>query len=183
MNTEWAFIIRTRHTCLQCTTLLLILRDTLEKSQSLEKSRQHIPVRTLKRFDLILVNCVIVLQIKILMRYAVPLQARNSQIPFPLGSLEFIIDLILPVAIWPEVDWPSNRNKKKGDKCGRCVALPTSPNSCADCLEIASTCITRSKIIFCTLFEGCDGGSFFERPSSAFCNQDGIHSSVYRAWH
>jgi hypothetical protein len=37
----------------------------------------------------------ITLEIKILMRYAVPLQAGRSQVPFPLGSLEFFIYLIL----------------------------------------------------------------------------------------
>ena len=39
------------------------------------------------------------------------LQARRSRVRFPMVSLEFFIDTILPIALWPWVDSGSNRNK------------------------------------------------------------------------
>jgi len=44
---------------------------------------------------------VIISQVKILMRYAEPLQAGSSRVSNPFGSLEIFIDLILPAAILP----------------------------------------------------------------------------------
>ena len=57
------------------------------------------------------------------------------------GSIpDGVIELILPVDLWPGVDSPSHRNEYKeyflGAKGGRCVGLTTLPPSCADCLEI-----------------------------------------------
>ena len=58
-------------------------------------------------------------------------EAGRSRVRFPVLSLEFFIDVILPF---------SNRNEYKeyflGSKSGRCVGLTTLPPSCADCLEI-----------------------------------------------
>jgi hypothetical protein len=55
-------------------------------------------------------------------------------------SLEFLIDIILSVALWPWVNSASNRNEYQeyflGCKGGLCVGLTTLPPSCADCLEI-----------------------------------------------
>jgi len=55
-------------------------------------------------------------------------------------SLEFFIDIIFPVALWPYVDSAPNRNEYQeyflGGKGGRCVGLTTLPLSCSDCLEI-----------------------------------------------
>ena len=59
---------------------------------------------------------------------------------FPMVSLEFFVDIILPVALWPGVYTASNRNEYQeyflGGKGGQCVGLTTLPSSCADCLEI-----------------------------------------------
>ena len=60
---------------------------------------------------------------------------------FPMVSLEFFINIILPAALWPMgVDSASNRNEYQeyflGGKGGRCLRLTTLPPSCAVCLEI-----------------------------------------------
>ena len=64
-----------------------------------------------------------------------------SWVRFPMVSLEFFIDIILPAATW--VDSASNRNEYQeyflGVKGGRCVGLTILPPSCADCLETWET--------------------------------------------
>jgi hypothetical protein len=64
----------------------------------------------------------------------------RSRVRFPMVSLEFFIDIILPAALWP---WSWLILKQKwvpgiipGGKGGRYVGLTTLPPSCADCLEI-----------------------------------------------
>jgi hypothetical protein len=68
------------------------------------------------------------------------LQVGRPRVRFLMASLEFFIDIILPVALWPGVDSASNRNEYQeyflGDKGGRCVGLTTVPPTCADCLDI-----------------------------------------------
>jgi hypothetical protein len=58
------------------------------------------------------------------------LQARRSRVRFPMRSLYFSIDLILPAALGPGVDSASNRNEYQqfswGVKGGRGVKLTTS---------------------------------------------------------
>jgi len=73
-------------------------------------------------------------------QYFNALQAGRSRVRFPMASLEFFIDMILPAAPYP---WDRFILEKKwvpgifrGGKCGRCVGLTTLPPSCADCLEI-----------------------------------------------
>jgi hypothetical protein len=68
------------------------------------------------------------------------LQTGRSRVRFPMVPLEFFIDIILPVAIWPlgrlslQQKWvPGIFPRGKG---GRYVGLTTLPPSCADCLEI-----------------------------------------------
>jgi len=68
------------------------------------------------------------------------LQAGRSRVLFPMVTLEFFIDIILPVALWPGVDSVSKRNEYQeyflGSKGCRCIRLTTLPPSCSDCLEI-----------------------------------------------
>ena len=68
------------------------------------------------------------------------LQAGRSRVRFPLVSLEFFIDLILPTHYGPEIESVSNRNEYQeyflGGKGGQCIRLATLSSSCADCLEI-----------------------------------------------
>ena len=60
---------------------------------------------------------------------------------FPMVSLEFFIDIILPVHYGPGVDSASNRNEYReyfsgGCRDGRCVGLTVLSHSCAESLEI-----------------------------------------------
>jgi hypothetical protein len=55
---------------------------------------------------------------------------QKVRVGFPLGSLGFLIDSILPALLWP---WGRLSVQQKG---GRCVGLTTWPLSCADCPEI-----------------------------------------------
>ena len=69
------------------------------------------------------------------------LQIGKWEVRFPVVSLEFFIDIILPAALCPGVDSASNRNEYQeyflvGGKGGRCLGLTMLPPSCADCLEI-----------------------------------------------
>jgi len=68
------------------------------------------------------------------------LHAGRSRVQFQMVSLEFFIDIILPVALWPW-GWISLWQKWVpgiflGGKGGRCVRLTNLPPSCADCLEM-----------------------------------------------
>jgi hypothetical protein len=68
------------------------------------------------------------------------LQAGMSKFRFPMVSLEFFLDIILPAAVWPW-GWQNLWQKRvpgisPGGKGGRCVGLTILPSSCADCLEI-----------------------------------------------
>jgi hypothetical protein len=60
------------------------------------------------------------------------LQTGRSRDRFPMVSLEFFIDIILPAALWPwdQVPWMF-----LGVKGGRCVGPTTLPPSYADCLK------------------------------------------------
>ena len=55
-------------------------------------------------------------------------------------SLQFFTDIILPAALWPEVDSASKRNEYQGHllggKRGRSEELINSTPSCANCIEI-----------------------------------------------
>jgi hypothetical protein len=71
-----------------------------------------------------------------------PLQDERSRVRVPMTSLEFFIDIILPVALWPGIDSASNRNEYQEYyvvcKRGRCAGLTTLLPSCADCQGIWS---------------------------------------------
>jgi len=61
----------------------------------------------------------------------------HKWVRFPVGLLEFFIDMILTAAQWP---WgrlsPEQKWVPGGGKGGQCIGLTTLPPSCADCLEI-----------------------------------------------
>jgi hypothetical protein len=68
------------------------------------------------------------------------LQTGRSRVRFPMVSLHYFIDIILPVALGP---WSQLNLQQKwvpgifpGGKGGQCVGLTTLPPSCADCLNI-----------------------------------------------
>ena len=65
------------------------------------------------------------------------LKAERPQVRFPMVSLKFFIDIILPAALW-FWGWLSNDYQEYflQGKGGRCVGLTNLPLSCADYLEI-----------------------------------------------
>jgi hypothetical protein len=64
----------------------------------------------------------------------------RSRVRFPMVSLEFFIDIILPAALWPRGTLSLQQKWVPGifpgGKGGRCVGLTTLPPSWAECLEI-----------------------------------------------
>ena len=69
------------------------------------------------------------------------LQAGRSRVRFPIVSLKFPTDIIIPAALWllgstQPLKEMSTSNISYGGKDGRSVGLTTLPPSCADCLEI-----------------------------------------------
>jgi len=58
-------------------------------------------------------------------------QDGSSGVRFPIVSLEFFIDIILPNQSLTEII-----TSDKGGKGGRCIGLTTLPPSYANCLEI-----------------------------------------------
>ena len=85
------------------------------------------------------------------------LQAGRSQDPFPMRSLGFFIDLILPATLCsePVVGSASNTNEYQeyllSGKGGQCVRPTTFPPSCANCLEImgTSTSYSNQSVLAC----------------------------------
>ena len=65
------------------------------------------------------------------------LQAGRSRARYPLGSLVFLNDVILPPHYGSGVKSVSNRGKGS-----RCLGLTTLPPSCADCLEVLGASAT-----------------------------------------
>ena len=70
------------------------------------------------------------------------LQAGRSPVRFPIGSLRFLIDVILPAALWPCYRLSLYKNEyqwyllEEGGKDGWWVGLTTLPLASANCVEI-----------------------------------------------
>jgi hypothetical protein len=65
------------------------------------------------------------------------LHSGRSRVRFPIVSLKFPNDIILPAALWPlgstqPLTEMNGRNISYGGKGGRCVGLTNLPPSCAD---------------------------------------------------
>ena len=75
------------------------------------------------------------------LKYITALQVGRSQVQFPMASLKFFIDIILPaptatLGLTQPLTEMSTRNTSLGGKGVRCTGLTTLPLSCADCLDI-----------------------------------------------
>jgi hypothetical protein len=59
------------------------------------------------------------------------LQAGRSRFRFPTGSVDFLIDLILPASLWPWSQWGGNEYQESSWGVKRCrwVRLTTTPSS------------------------------------------------------
>jgi len=55
----------------------------------------------------------------------------QGRVRFRMWSLEFVIDLIIPAALWPKLVLGISF----GSKGGRSICLTTLPSLCAECLE------------------------------------------------
>jgi hypothetical protein len=73
-------------------------------------------------------------------QFCTALEVGMSQVRFPIMSLKFFVDIILPAALWP---WVGHRLQQQwvpgifpGGKCDRCVGMTTLSPSCTDCFEI-----------------------------------------------
>jgi hypothetical protein len=68
------------------------------------------------------------------------LQAGRWRVPFPMVSLEFFIDIILPgsLRLWDRLSLLTgvSTTDTTWGKGGRCIGLTILPLSCANCLEL-----------------------------------------------
>jgi hypothetical protein len=106
------------------------------------------------------------------------LKAGRSRGRFPLDSLEFFIDIILPAALWPWGRLSLKHNGYQeyflGCKGSRCLEPITLPLSCASCLkfwepqfsEAQRACTGLNRDCFYLLLVEVGGLSVFEHASA-----------------
>ena len=97
---------------------------------------EHGTDRLLRNFGRQLPTTISVAQLVETLRY----KTGRPRVRFPMVSLEFFIDIILPTALWPWGCSTCNRNEYQeyfiGNKGGLCVGLTNLPTSCADFIDI-----------------------------------------------
>ena len=115
-------------------------------------------------------------------KYAV-LQIGRLLVRFQTVSLEFFIDIIFPIALWPwgrlslQQKWVSG--EFPGGKCDRCVRLTTLPPPCAVVMKFGNLNFLKPS----GPLQACNGAALSLTLSRKFCNQSDLQGQMFgRRW-